>query len=69
MTITDLDLIDPDINDLTIWVVCEDCGDSGPALDMHRDTYTGAWLCWSCDHRARTEYDEQRAYLDSIRYI
>jgi hypothetical protein len=65
---TELDVIDPDENDVVVWVRCEDCDDAGPLEDMQRQYDSGAWLCWDCDSRQRREWDEQMQYLDSIRW-
>jgi hypothetical protein len=67
-TLTELDVIDPDENDVVVWVRCEDCDDAGPLEDMQRQYDSGAWLCWDCDSRQRREWDEQVQYLDSIRW-
>lgn len=65
--ITELDVIDPEFAAARAWVRCEECDDTGESIDMVWQ-HDGAWLCWSCDIRGRHEYEQQRAYLEKIRY-
>lgn len=41
--ITEVDVLD----ELTVWVQCEDCAWPAPVAEMKRHS-SGAWLCWGC---------------------
>jgi hypothetical protein len=55
--ITELDVLDPEVEEMRVWVRCEECDDGGEAVDMVRQ-HDGAWLCAGCDAGARAEYDD-----------
>lgn len=67
-TITELDILDPEIAEYSVWVYCEQCGDVSPALDMIRQC-DGAWLCGGCHWGFIREHAEQQRYLEKIRYV
>lgn len=58
MIITESDILDPEVEEFSVYVHCEACDrDPLPALDMVRQ-FDGAWLCWDCDADVRAESRE-----------
>ena len=45
--ITEVDVLDDEIEQSYVFVRCEECDFGDSAERMTRD-YTGAWLCWTC---------------------
>lgn len=53
VVITEVDVLD----ELTVWVQCEDCDYSAPVADMHYHS-SGAWLCDRCWRRAQADAED-----------